>query len=168
MKRFALPGFLLVTSITLCAADGPATAPPIMIGLWQVRSAGRVGRSLLASQLDQQLDELAWAVRARWSYRKGNLLLLAVVLWQAHLLRARRDVALRDLDRSAGVVREPHVRGRSRVRARRQLCAKHRHAGEEELDDGMGPVVSIGMEPLLGQSICGHLEQLQQRHVHRQ
>src|SRR5512134_3065312 len=54
-----------------------ATVPPIMIGLVQIRSAANTGRALLAAQLDRELDETATAVRARWVYRQGNLLLLA-------------------------------------------------------------------------------------------
>lgn len=61
----------------LLAMIAIAMLPPISIGLWQIRSAARVGRSLLASQLDRELGEIAVGVRTRWTYREGALLLLA-------------------------------------------------------------------------------------------
>ena len=54
-----------------------ATAPPIVIGLLQIRSAGNAGRDLLASQLERELDRITSAIQTRWEYRQGGLLLLA-------------------------------------------------------------------------------------------
>ena len=54
-----------------------ATVPPIAIGLYQIRTAGNVGRDLLAAQLDRELDRVSAAIRARWEYRESGLLLLA-------------------------------------------------------------------------------------------
>jgi signal transduction histidine kinase len=64
-------------SVTLFGVIALATAPPITIGLLQIRTAGNAGRQLLATQLDAELERIGNAAHERWDRRQGTLLLLA-------------------------------------------------------------------------------------------
>jgi signal transduction histidine kinase len=54
-----------------------AVLPLALIGVWLTRSVVRAGKDLLHSELDQSLDQMVGAVEQRWSYRHGDLALLA-------------------------------------------------------------------------------------------
>jgi signal transduction histidine kinase len=54
-----------------------AVLPLAVIGAWLVRSSSRAAETLLASQLQEALDDEARRIEARWSVVKGDLLLLA-------------------------------------------------------------------------------------------
>jgi len=76
MKRFPrLPvsfrgRFLLVVF-------GAAVMPLALIGVWLTRSAVRAGEDLLRSELNQSLDRISTHVVEQWTYRRGDLELLA-------------------------------------------------------------------------------------------
>jgi signal transduction histidine kinase len=63
-----------------------AVVPLALIGVWLTRSVVDAGEDLLRSELDQSLEKIAASVAERWSYRRGDLELLA-----------RNEVALRVL-----------------------------------------------------------------------
>lgn len=54
-----------------------AVLPLGLIGVWVTRSVVRAGEELLRSELDQSLQKMANAIDDRWSYRQGDLALLA-------------------------------------------------------------------------------------------
>jgi signal transduction histidine kinase len=54
-----------------------AVVPLTLIGVWLTRSAVRSGEDLLRSELDQSLEKIAVPVATRWTYRRGDLVLLA-------------------------------------------------------------------------------------------
>lgn len=54
-----------------------AVVPLALIGVWLTRSVMRAGQELLRSELDQSLEQIALPVATRWSYRLGDLELLA-------------------------------------------------------------------------------------------
>jgi signal transduction histidine kinase len=54
-----------------------AVVPLGLIGVWLTRSVVRAGEDLLHSELDQSLHNVADVVEQRWSYRHGDLALLA-------------------------------------------------------------------------------------------
>ena len=54
-----------------------AVVPLALIGVWLTRSVVRAGEDLLHSELDQSLRNVADVVEQRWSYRHGDLALLA-------------------------------------------------------------------------------------------
>ena len=54
-----------------------AVVPLALIGVWLTRSVVRAGEDLLHSELDQSLRNVADVVEQRWSYRDGDLALLA-------------------------------------------------------------------------------------------
>src|SRR5438105_3340553 len=61
----------------LLVVFGAAVVPLVLIGAWLTRSVVRAGEDLLRSELDQSLQRVAAGVEARWSYRFGDLALLA-------------------------------------------------------------------------------------------
>ena len=54
-----------------------AVVPLVLIGVWLTRSVVRAGEDLLRSELDQSLEKISAPVATRWSYRQGDLALLA-------------------------------------------------------------------------------------------
>ena len=54
-----------------------AVVPLALIGVWLTRSVVRAGQDLLRSELDKSLQLVANGVERRWSYRSGELALLA-------------------------------------------------------------------------------------------
>jgi signal transduction histidine kinase len=54
-----------------------AVVPLALIGVWLTRSAARAGEDLLRGQLDESVQRIADAVAQRWSFRSGDLGLLA-------------------------------------------------------------------------------------------
>jgi signal transduction histidine kinase len=62
--------FLLVVFVA-------AVVPLGLIGIWLTRSVARAGQELLRSELVQSLETISAPVAARWSYRIGDLQLLA-------------------------------------------------------------------------------------------
>jgi two-component system sensor histidine kinase AtoS len=54
-----------------------AVVPLALIGVWLTRSVVRAGQELLRSELDKSLARIAAPVATRWSYRMGELGLLA-------------------------------------------------------------------------------------------
>ena len=75
MRHKALPSsfrgrFLLVVLFV-------AVMPLALIGLMLTRTVSRAGEDLLRSELDQSLDRLSAVIEQRWSYRRGELELLA-------------------------------------------------------------------------------------------
>ena len=54
-----------------------AVVPLALIGAWLTRSVVRAGEDLLRSELDQSLEKISAPVATRWSYRRGDLGLLA-------------------------------------------------------------------------------------------
>ena len=61
----------------LLVVFGAAVVPLGLIGAWLTRSVVVAGEDLLRSELDQSLDTIAARVGERWSYRRGDLELLA-------------------------------------------------------------------------------------------
>jgi len=56
---------------------GGAMLPLALVGLWLTSSAVRSGERLLQTHLEQSADRFTAAVRARWEYRRADLLLIA-------------------------------------------------------------------------------------------
>lgn len=54
-----------------------AVVPLALIGVWLTRSVARAGEGLLQSVLEESLQDVADVVDRRWSYRSGELALLA-------------------------------------------------------------------------------------------
>lgn len=54
-----------------------AVVPLALIGAWLTRSVVRAGEDLLHSELDQSLQQVSDGVETRWSYRRGELALIA-------------------------------------------------------------------------------------------
>jgi two-component system sensor histidine kinase AtoS len=54
-----------------------AIVPLTLIGVWVTRNAIHSGRDLLRAQLDASAETIVAGIRSRWSYREGELLLLA-------------------------------------------------------------------------------------------
>lgn len=54
-----------------------AVVPLALIGVWLTRSVVRAGEELLHTELDHSLQKVADAISERWSYRSGDLALLA-------------------------------------------------------------------------------------------
>lgn len=54
-----------------------AVVPLGLIGVWLTRSVVRAGEELLRSELDGSLEKVAGVIERRWSYRHGDLALLA-------------------------------------------------------------------------------------------
>ena len=54
-----------------------AVVPLSLIGVWLTGSVVRAGEDLLRSELDQSLEKISEPVPIRWSYRRGDLVLLA-------------------------------------------------------------------------------------------
>ncbi|MEX1258812.1 MAG: hypothetical protein WEG36_14455 [Gemmatimonadota bacterium] len=74
-RRRGLPSsfrarFLLVVFLA-------AVAPLALLGLWLTRSVMGAGEELLRSELARSLEALSEGVQERWSYRLGDLMLLA-------------------------------------------------------------------------------------------
>jgi hypothetical protein len=61
----------------LLVVIGAAVVPLALIGAWLTRSVVRAGEDLLRSELDQSLDKISAHVVERWTYRRGDLELLA-------------------------------------------------------------------------------------------
>lgn len=62
--------FLLVVFAT-------AVVPLALIGFWVTQSVVTAGESLLRSELDSSLTQIGTAVQQRWSFRQGQLVLMA-------------------------------------------------------------------------------------------
>lgn len=54
-----------------------AVVPLALIGVWLTRSAARAGEELLRGQLEESADRIADAVARHWSFRSGDVELLA-------------------------------------------------------------------------------------------
>ena len=54
-----------------------AVVPLALIGVWLTRSASRAGEDLLQGQLQESVQRMADAIAQRWSFRNGDLELLA-------------------------------------------------------------------------------------------
>jgi two-component system sensor histidine kinase AtoS len=61
----------------LLVVFGAALVPLALIGVWLTQSVVGAGRDLLRSELDQSLETISAEVAKRWSYRRGDLELLA-------------------------------------------------------------------------------------------
>ena len=70
-----------------------AVVPLVLIGVWLTRSVVHAGQDLLRSELDKSLQLVAHGVESRWSYRRGELALLANNLAARRLLAAPPSTA---------------------------------------------------------------------------
>ena len=72
MRRW-LDGWPLRRQLVAVIALG-AIVPFATVAAWFTTNGVRTGRSLLRNQLDQSADQVARAMRARWEFRRGDLL----------------------------------------------------------------------------------------------
>ena len=75
MTRLLLPASF--RGRVLLVVFGAAVVPLTLIGAWLTQSVVRAGEDLLRSELDQSLAKVSTWVAGRWSYRRGDLGLLA-------------------------------------------------------------------------------------------
>jgi signal transduction histidine kinase len=99
---------------------GAAVLPLTVIGLWVTRSIANAGESLLRSELEESAARVASAVEGRWSYRLGDLGLLAgnsvaqqVVMHPMAPLAAVDSSYLEQLVADVAIAREVQYRDRS-------------------------------------------------------
>ena len=88
-ERRTRPALSVRTHILLIVFGG-AILPLALIGLWLTRSAVRSGEQLLQSQLDSSVATISNSVKARWYYRRGDLLLLSENNVARRVLAAQR------------------------------------------------------------------------------
>src|ERR1051326_3569188 len=75
MRRRILPTSFRVRFLLVVVFA--AVVPLALIGVWLTRSVVGAGEDLLRSELDQSLEKISAPVATRWSYRRGDLELLA-------------------------------------------------------------------------------------------